>query len=277
MRFAFTKMQGLGNDFVVIDTTSQPLSLTASQVRQIADRRLGIGCDQVLLITPAPSPQVDFGYRIFNADGKEVEQCGNGARCFARFVWSRSLMHSDGLLRVQTAGGIIRLRLKPDGQIAVDMGLPHFTPEKIPFQADSEADCYFLEFNGQRVEVGAVSLGNPHCVLRVPAIGEAPVDSWGAALEKHPRFPRGVNVGFMQILSLDRIALRVYERGVGETPACGTGACAAVAIGRRRGWLNEQARVDLPGGCLRIDWEGDGKAVWMTGPAETAFEGIMEL
>lgn len=276
MRFDFTKMQGLGNDFVVIDTLSQPLSLTSSQVRRIADRRLGIGCDQVLLVTLAPSPQVDFGYRIFNADGGEVEQCGNGARCFARFVWNRGLARNDRL-RVQTAGGIIQIRLEPDGQIAVDMGVPRFAPEQIPFQADREAACYTLEFDGQRVEIGAVSMGNPHCVLRVPAIGTAPVASWGPLLEKHSRFPRRVNVGFMQILSPDHIALRVYERGVGETPACGTGACAAVVIGRRRGWLNRHIKVDLPGGRLRIHWEGDNTVVWMTGPAETVFEGTMEL
>lgn len=276
MRFDFTKMQGLGNDFVVIDTLFQPLSLTPSQVRKIADRRLGIGCDQILLVAPAPSPQADFGYRIFNADGGEVEQCGNGARCFARFVWNRGLAHNDRL-RVQTVGGIIQLRLEPDGQIAVDMGAPRFAPEQIPFQADREAACYTLEFNGQRVEIGAVSMGNPHCVVRVPAIDTAPVASWGPLLEKHSRFPRRVNVGFMQILSPDHIALRVYERGVGETPACGTGACAAAVIGRRRGWLDKRVKVDLPGGRLRIHWEGDNTVVWMTGPAETVFEGTMEL
>lgn len=276
MHFAFTKMQGLGNDFVVIDTLSQPLSLTASQVRQMADRRLGIGCDQVLLVTPAPSPHVDFGYRIFNADGGEVEQCGNGARCFARFVWNRGLAHTD-LLRVQTAGDIIQLRREPDGQVAVDMGVPHFAPERIPFQAEGEADYYSLELNGQCVEIGAVSLGNPHCVVQVPAIDTAPVDSWGPLLEKHSRFPQRVNVGFMQILSPAHIALRVYERGVGETPACGTGACAAVVIGRRRGWLDKEVKVDLSGGYLRIHWEGNNKGVWMTGPAETVFEGTIEL
>jgi diaminopimelate epimerase len=276
MRFAFTKMQGLGNDFVVIDTISQPLSLTAAQVRRIADRRLGIGCDQVLLVAPAPASGVDFGYRIFNADGGEVEQCGNGARCFARFVRNYGLVHTDRL-RVQTLGGILQLRLEPDGQVAVEMGVPRFAPEEIPFQADHEADCYLLEVEGQSVEIGAVSMGNPHCVLRVSAIDVAPVANWGPRLEKHPRFPQRVNVGFMQVLSPDSISLRVYERGVGETLACGTGACAAVVIGRRRGWLNEQVKVDLPGGRLNIRWEGSGKPVWMIGPAETVFEGTMEL
>lgn len=276
MRIAFTKMQGLGNDFVVIDTISQPLSLTASQVRRIADRRLGIGCDQVLLVAPASSPDTDFDYRIFNADGGEVEQCGNGARCFARFVRSHGLTNKD-VLRVRTTGGIISLQLKSDGQVAVEMGVPRFSPAQVPFKVDYEADYYPLEFDGQWVEIGVVSMGNPHCVLWVPAIDAAPVASWGPLLERHPRFPQRVNVGFAQILSPEHIRLRVYERGVGETPACGTGACAAMVIGKRRGWLNERVRVELPGGRLSIYWEGDGKSVWMTGPAQVVFEGALEL
>lgn len=276
MRITFTKMQGLGNDFVVIDTLSQPLSLTASQVRWIADRRLGIGCDQVLLVTPASSPAIDFGYRIFNADGGEVEQCGNGARCFARFVRERGLTGKN-VLRVQTVGGIIQLQLEPDGQITVDMGVPCFAPHQIPFKADHEADYYSLEIDGQQVEIGAVSMGNPHCVLRVPAVDAAPVAHWGPLLESYPCFPQRVNVGFSQIVSPSYLRLRVYERGAGETPACGTGACAAMVIGKRRGWLGEQVNVDLPGGRLSIHWEGEGKSVWMSGPAETVFEGSIEL
>jgi diaminopimelate epimerase len=276
MRIAFTKMHGLGNDFVVIDTISQPLSLTALQVQRIANRRLGIGCDQVLLVTLAPSAETDFGYRIFNADGSEVEQCGNGARCFARFVRSHGLTDKD-VLRVQTVGGIIRLQLEPDGQVTVDMGVPRFAPAQIPFKADHEAESYPLVVDGQRVEISAVSIGNPHCVLQVPAIDAAPVATWGPVLERHPRFPQRVNVGFTQIISPAHIRLRVYERGVGETPACGTGACAAMVIGRRRGWLAEQVKVDLPGGRLGIYWEGDGKPIWMTGPVETVFEGAIEL
>jgi diaminopimelate epimerase len=276
MRFAFTKMQGLGNDFVVIDTLSQSVSLTAAQVRRIADRRLGIGCDQVLLVTPAPVPEVDFGYRIFNADGGEVEQCGNGARCFARFVWNCGLTQTERL-RVQTRSGVLQLCLEADGQVAVEMGVPRFVPGEIPFQADQEADYYSLDVGGHSVAIGAVSMGNPHCVLQVPSIETAPVASWGPLLEKHPRFPQRTNVGFMEILSPAAISLRVYERGVGETPACGTGACAAVVIGRRWGRLNEQVNVNLPGGRLNVRWEGDNKPVWMTGPAETVFEGTIEL
>ncbi|ABA56844.1 diaminopimelate epimerase [Nitrosococcus oceani ATCC 19707] len=276
MRIAFTKMQGLGNDFVVIDALSQPLSLTASQVRWIANRRLGIGCDQVLLVTPASLPAIDFGYRIFNADGGEVEQCGNGARCFARFVREQGLTDKN-VLRVQTASGIIELQLETDGQITVDMGVPRFAPHQIPFKVDQEADYYSLELDGQQVEIGAVSMGNPHCVLRVPAVDTAPVAHWGPLLESHPRFPQRVNVGFAQIVSPGHLRLRVYERGAGETPACGTGACAAAVIGKRRGWLSGQVNVDLPGGRLGIHWEGDGKSVWMSGPAEIVFKGSIEL
>jgi diaminopimelate epimerase len=276
MRIAFTKMHGLGNDFVVIDTISQPLSLTASQVHRIADRRLGIGCDQVLLVAPSPSVDIDFGYRIFNADGGEVEQCGNGARCFARFVRSHGLTDKT-VLRVQTTSGIICLQLKPDGQVAVEMGVPRFSPAQIPFRAEHEAEYYLLKVDGQPVEISIVSIGNPHCVLRVPAIDAAPVANWGSVLERHPLFPQRVNVGFVQIISPTHIRLRVYERGVGETPACGTGACAAMVIGRRRGWLAEQVEVDLPGGRLSIYWEGEGRPVWMTGAAETTFEGTMDL
>ncbi|BAW81092.1 diaminopimelate epimerase [Candidatus Nitrosoglobus terrae] len=276
MNITFTKMHGLGNDFVVIDTVSQPLSLTTSQVRRIADRRLGVGCDQILLVTQPPSTEVDFGYRIFNADGSEVEQCGNGARCFARFVRDQGLTDKDNL-RVQTVGGVIHLQLESDGQVTVNMGIPRFAPEQIPFKVDCEADVYSLAVDGQCVEVSIVSMGNPHCVLRVPTVHSAPVLTLGPMLEKHPRFPQRVNVGFMQIISFDHIQLRVYERGTGETPACGTGACAAVVIGKRRGWLSHQVKVDLPGGRLSICWEGDNKPVWMTGPVETVFKGSITL
>jgi diaminopimelate epimerase len=276
MRVSFTKMQGLGNDFVVFDALARPLPLSAEQVRRLADRRFGVGCDQVLLVTAPTGPGADFGYRIFNADGGEVEQCGNGARCFARFVRDRGLTDKSEIT-VETLAGIIRPRLEPDGQVTVDMGRPRFDPDALPFLAPEQALEYLLEVDGKAVRIGAVSMGNPHAVLRVEDVDSAPVTTLGPRIERHPRFPRRVNAGFLQVVDRGHVRLRVYERGAGETLACGTGACAAVAVGRRWALLDEAVDVDLPGGRLRIRWEGEGSPVWMTGPAVTVFEGTIEL
>jgi diaminopimelate epimerase len=276
MTLRFTKMHGLGNDFVVFDATSRPLDLSPDVIRFIADRHFGIGCDQVLLVEPPRLPDTDFHYRIFNADGGEVEQCGNGARCFARFVRDRGLTHKD-VIDVGTAKGRIRLFVEADGKVRVNMGTPRFAPADIPFIADKEADRYALDVQGQAVEIGAVSMGNPHAVLMVDDVDQAPVDDLGPSIELHSRFPRRVNVGFMAVKARDAIDLRVFERGVGETLACGTGACAAVAVGRRRGLLDERVRVRLPGGELVISWGQPDDAMWMSGPAACVFDGTIEL
>lgn len=275
-RLRFTKMQGLGNDFVVFDAVRQSVTLNAEQIRWIADRHFGIGCDQLLLVEPAREPQQDFYYRIFNADGAEVEQCGNGARCFARFVTEQGLTDRQ-TIAVGTLSGPLQLQVEAAG-IRVNMGQPVFEPSLIPFIADSgPAPVYSLEAAGQVLEVSALSMGNPHLVLRVDEVASAPVAELGPVLEPHPRFPRRVNVGFMQVLDTEHIQLRVYERGVGETLACGTGACAAVVAGRLRGWLNPRVQVTLPGGVLQVQWLGSSEPVWMTGPAETVFEGQITL
>ncbi|HID48385.1 MAG TPA: diaminopimelate epimerase [Chromatiales bacterium] len=276
MELRFTKMHGLGNDFVVIDATTRPVDLEPAQIRMLADRHYGVGCDQLLLVEPPRQPDVDFTYRIFNADGGEVDQCGNGARCFARFVRDKGLIAKD-TIRVATAAGILVLRIEPDGQVTVDMGVPRFEPGEIPFKADARAESYQLEIEGRMVEFGAVSLGNPHAVLRVEDVESAPVTTLGPRLESDPRFPQRVNVGFMQIQGRDRIRLRVWERGSGETLACGSGACAAVVVGRQRGWLDAKVTVSLAGGDLRIRWSGEEEPVRMTGPAVTVFEGRMTL
>ncbi len=276
MRLNFTKMHGLGNDFVVFDAVSQRLSLTSEQVRFLADRRVGIGCDQVLLVEPPRTADVDFRYRIFNADGREVEQCGNGARCFARFVREKGLTDKSEIA-VETAAGIIRPRMEADGEVTVDMGQPRFDPEVLPFLAQTRALDYSLTVGSENVVIGAVSMGNPHAVLRVDDVDEAPVATLGPLLESHERFPRRVNVGFMQVVARDHIRLRVYERGAGETLACGTGACAAVCLGRLWSLLADRVEVELPGGPLWIQWDGRRGSVWMTGPAETVFEGTIEL
>ncbi len=276
MRLHFTKMQGLGNDFVVIDATRAPVTLNAEQLRRLGDRRFGVGCDQILLVEPPRLPGTEFHYRIFNADGSEVEQCGNGARCFARFVRDRGLTHSD-VIPVGTARGPITLYLEPDGQVRVDMGAPSLEPADLPFQAPARALVYPLETPQGTVEIGAVSMGNPHAVLQVKDVHTAPLETLGPAIESHPRFPQRVNVGFMALRGPDEIDLRVYERGAGETLACGTGACAAVVWGRLRGLLGERVRVHLPGGTLVISWAGEGEPVWMTGPATEVFQGDIEL
>ncbi|MGF1546995.1 MAG: diaminopimelate epimerase [Thiotrichales bacterium] len=276
MQLRFTKMQGIGNDFVVIDAIHQAVDLTPDRARRLADRRYGVGCDQILLVEAATSSEALFRYRVFNADGSEVAQCGNGARCFARFVYDRGLT-SAREIPVETRSGRLILRLRDDHQVEVDMGVPEFTPKRIPFVAETAASLYAVAVAGEAVTLSAVSMGNPHAVLLVEDVATAPVARLGPQLEAHPRFPERVNVGFMQVLDPHHVRLRVYERGAGETLACGSGACAAVAAGRRRGLLASTVRVDLPGGTLNIQWDGDPHPVLMTGPAETVFEGTIEL
>ncbi len=276
MRVKFTKMHGLGNDFVVLDAISQNIDLTASQYRRLADRHLGIGCDQILLLEPAQSGEADFRYRIFNADGGEVEQCGNGARCFARYVHDKGLS-SKQEIRVETKGGLIVPRLESNGQVTVNMGRPRFLPQEIPFTADAMAPVYQLEVDGEQVQLAVLSMGNPHAVQLVEDIELARVSSQGPAIENHPRFPDRVNAGFMQLLDREHIAVRVYERGAGETLACGTGACAAMVAGHRLGLLDDKVTVTLRGGELVISWQGGENPVLMTGPATTVFEGEINL
>lgn len=276
MRLRFTKMHGLGNDFVVIDGISQKVRLSADKVRALADRNFGIGCDQVLLVEVPNSPDVDFCYRIFNADGSEVENCGNGARCFARFVRDRRLTGKN-VIRVQTASGVMVLTVDEQDNVSVDMGVPILTPAEIPFNADNRAVVYPLSVGDHDISVSAVSMGNPHAVYVVDDVSSAPVASLGPLIESHPRFPRRVNAGFMQVLNAGAIKLRVYERGAGETLACGTGACAAVVAGRLRGILDEQVEVELPGGKLHIQWAGEGQPVIMTGPATSVFHGQVKI
>ncbi len=275
-RLHFTKMQGLGNDFVVFDAVNQVVRLNAEQVRFIADRRFGIGCDQVLLVEKPESAEAEFRYRIFNADGGEVEQCGNGARCFARFVYDGGLTRSRDI-PVETAAGLIRLQLEDDGQVTVNMGVPDLDPASLPFQADAPAATYTIEAGTETLSIAAVSMGNPHAVLRVDDVDRAPVQRLGPLLESHARFPRRVNVGFMQVLAKDAIKVRVYERGVGETLACGTGACAAVVAGQQQGLLGRQVKVGLRGGELVIRWQGGDNPLYMTGPATRVFEGKINL
>jgi diaminopimelate epimerase len=276
MRLKFTKMHGLGNDFVVLDAVACPLNLTQAQLVRIADRHFGVGCDQVLMIEPPRLPGTDFHYRIFNADGGEVEQCGNGARCFVRYVRDRGLT-SKTEIRVGTRAGVIVPRLQADGRVTVEMGIPDFEPARIPFEAPARAPTYALELDGRRIEVSALSMGNPHAVQVVADVERAPVSAEGPLIEHHPRFPRRVNAGYMQVVSRRRVLLRVWERGAGETLACGTGACAAVAAGVTRGLLDGEVTVATRGGDLGISWTGEGAPVMMTGPAETVFEGEIEI
>ena len=276
MRLDFTKMHGLGNDFVVIDAISLAVSLTPAQVRHIADRRRGIGCDQLLLVETSERADSRFRYRIFNADGGEVEQCGNGARCFALFVRARGLT-DETRIPVYTSAGRIELQVHDDDSVTVDMGRPRLDPAAIPFEAGERATRYTLSVDGENYEIGAVSMGNPHAVLQVPNVDSAPVATLGAAIGTHPRFPARVNVGFMQIVDRSRIRLRVFERGAGETLACGTGACAAVVAGRLQGLLDDTVTAELPGGDLVVSWAGDNEPVMMTGPATFVFEGTIEL
>lgn len=272
----FTKMHGLGNDFVVIDATSRPLELSPKQCQRIAHRHFGVGCDQILLVEPARDQNSDFYYRIYNADGSEVEQCGNGARCFAMFVRAKGLTDKD-VINVGTLSGNIRLHIEKSGMVRVDMGAPVLEPKQIPFVADKQQATYPIELNGEKITIGAVSMGNPHAVITVDNVDTTAVDKIGPGMEAHPRFPQRVNVGFMQIIDRNNIRLRVFERGTGETMACGTGACAAVVSGIIQGVLNSQVKVSLPGGNLMIKWEEYDRPVLMSGPAATVFEGIIEL
>jgi diaminopimelate epimerase len=271
----FTKMEGLGNDFVVVDATRSPFTLSAAAIRRVADRRFGVGCDQVLVVEPARGMNgigADFRYRIFNSDGGEVEQCGNGARCFVIFVRERGLT-TKREIRVETAGGLIVPKLEDDGEVTVDMGVPRFAPADVPFIGGTGAIAEPRDVDGDVVEISALSMGNPHAVQRVDDVERAPVATQGPRIERHPRFPERVNAGFMQVVDRATIRLRVYERGAGETLACGTGACAAVVAGRRLGLLDERVRVITRGGELSIAWTGDGAPVMMKGPAHTVFEG----
>ena len=271
---AFTKMHGLGNDFVVVDATREPFTLSATQIRALADRRFGVGCDQVLVVERPTRSDVDFRYRIFNADGGEVEQCGNGARCFVKFVRDRGLT-TKREIRVETAGGIIAPRLEDDGEVTVDMGVPRLAAAEVPFTGGSGAATDTLDVDGRRIVISAVSMGNPHAVQIVDDVDAAPVQSEGPRIEHHARFPKRVNAGYMQVIDRATIRLRVWERGAGETLACGTGACAAVVAGIRRGVLDRDVpvRVQVRGGTLKVAWAGDGRPVLMTGAAATVFEG----
>jgi len=271
MEIKFTKMHGLGNDFVVINAISQVINLTSEQIVALSDRHFGVGCDQLLLVEKPSDLRAEFRYRIFNADGGEVEQCGNGARCFAIFVREQGLTTNDEIL-VETAGGLIKLIVEQD-QVTVDMGIPDFRPDSLPFLVESQAESYNLMVNDMEYAIGAVSMGNPHAVLQVDDVDKADVKSIGAAIESHALFPNRVNVGFMEIVNRDEIRLRVYERGAAETLACGTGACAAVSVGRMLGKLNERVTVQLHGGSLDIRWQGEGHTLLMTGPATTVFQG----
>ena len=287
MQIRFTKMQGAGNDFVVLDETQARLGLNAAQYRYLADRHFGVGADQILTVRPAPAEGVDFEYVIHNADGGEVEQCGNGARCFFRYVREHGLSDKDAL-RVQTAAGVITPRMRSDGRVTVDMGPPVFALERVPFDAaglvaEGPSDwgpwrlALGTEADSAIVDVAVLSMGNPHAVQRVDDVDTAPVAEQGPLIEQHPRFPNRVNAGFLQVVDRRHVRLRVYERGAGETLACGTGACAAVVAGIRLGLLDGPVDVHTRGGVLRIDWQGLGHPVWMTGPAVTVFEGRIDV
>jgi diaminopimelate epimerase len=276
MKVAFTKMQGAGNDFAMIDATREPFALSAAQVRALSDRRFGVGCDQVLVVEKPTGPQADFRYRIFNADGGEVEQCGNGARCFVKFVRLRGLTDKRQI-RVETKAGVIEPRLEDDGEVTVNMGAPVFTLADVPFTASKPGLIQEIEVDGRAVEVAVVSMGNPHAVQVVPDVDTAPVTTQGPKIERHPQFPNRVNAGYMQVLDRQAIRLRVFERGAGETLACGTGACAAVVSGIEQGLLESPVRVETRGGRLTIAWAGGDNPVWMKGPAISVFEGTIEL
>ncbi|MBA2655206.1 MAG: diaminopimelate epimerase [Gammaproteobacteria bacterium] len=272
MSLKFIKMQGLGNDFVVIDCVKEKVELNTIAIRHIADRHLGVGCDQVLVIEPADAADHDYRYRIFNADGNEVAQCGNGARCVAHYLFTENLIRKNVLL-LATVSGKIELMREENGEITANMGKPQFAPDDIPLQMDQAQNEYQLLLEDKVIRFGAVSMGNPHAVIRVGDVLEAPVQSIGQLLQQHAAFPKQVNVGFMEIISPEHIRLRVYERGVGETLACGSGACAAVAVGRHLYDLSPRVRVDLPGGTLKIKWHSPQDDLFMTGPAKTVFKG----
>ena len=275
MKYKFTKMHGLGNDFVLIDCINQSVQLSQEQLRYLANRRLGIGCDQILLVEKAKS-NADFRYRIFNSDGSEVEQCGNGARCFIRYVYDQGMTQKKEI-RVETLGGIIVPKLETNGEVTVNMGVPKFEPQEIPFVAEKRMLTYLLDIDEKQIEFSILSMGNPHAVQIVEDINQSPILVEGALIENHPRFPQHVNAGYMQVVSRKHINLRVYERGVGETLSCGTGACAAVVAGITRGLLDSAVKVSTIGGNLSVFWEKENNPVWMTGPAISVFDGEIEL
>jgi diaminopimelate epimerase len=276
MRIDFTKMHGVGNDFVVFDAPADRSLLRPERLRALADRRTGIGFDQALVLERPRRPDTAVFYRIFNADGEEVEQCGNGARCIAALLHERGVTR-NGSINLDSPAGAIRARVEAGGSVSVDMGVPNFDPAALPFSAPREADSYQLEVAGQQLDIGAVSVGNPHAVLTVAAVDAAPVATLGPAIERHPRFPKRVNAGFLEIMARGEVRLRVYERGAGETRSCGTGACAAVAVGRRRGLLDADVRVSVRGGDLRVNWQGPGERIWLTGPTQISFQGHVEV
>ncbi len=272
----FSKMHGLGNDFMVVDAVTQNVFFSPELIRRLADRHLGVGFDQLLVVEPPYDPDLDFHYRIFNADGSEVSQCGNGARCFARFVRLKGLTNKRDI-RVSTANGRMVLSVTDDELVRVNMGEPNFEPAQVPFRANKAEKTYIMRAAEQTVLCGVVSMGNPHCVIQVDDVAIAPVETLGPVLESHERFPERANIGFMQVITRDHIRLRVYERGAGETQACGSGACAAVAVGIAQGLLAEEVRVDLPGGRLDIAWKGPGQPLYMTGPATQVYDGFIHL
>ncbi|EID0034039.1 diaminopimelate epimerase [Vibrio alginolyticus] len=272
MHFHFSKMHGLGNDFMVVDCITQNVFFSQDLIRRLADRHTGVGFDQLLVVEAPYDPETDFHYRIFNADGSEVEQCGNGARCFARFVRLKGLTNKYSI-SVSTKKGKMILNIEDDGEVTVNMGVPEFEPNKIPFKAKQKEKTYIMRAGDNTLFCGAVSMGNPHVVTVVDDVDMAEVETLGPLLESHERFPERVNAGFMQVMSRDHIRLRVYERGAGETQACGSGACAAVAVGILQGLLDENVKVSLPGGELRIAWQGPGKPLFMTGPTTHVFDG----
>ena len=269
----FSKMHGIGNDFVVIDARTVPLALDATTIRAMADRRTGIGFDQLLSIEPPRDPSCAFYYGIWNADGSPSGQCGNGARCVAAWLHRAGALAAGETVRLESPSGPVAVRVESGGEVTVDMGEPVFAPARVPFVADAEADDYAIDVDGQSLRMGAVSMGNPHAVLVVPSIEAPELATLGPALTRHGRFPHGANAGFVEQLSRDHLRLRVHERGAGWTLACGTGACAAMAVLRRRGEVDERVRVDLPGGTLEIRWPGAGQTLWMRGPAAFVFEG----
>ncbi|MGY4534650.1 diaminopimelate epimerase [Pseudomonas sp. TE3786] len=276
MLLRFTKMHGLGNDFMVLDLVSQHAHIQPKHAKQWGDRHTGVGFDQLLLVEPPSNPDVDFRYRIFNADGSEVEQCGNGARCFARFVLDKRLTMKRQI-RVETSGGIMELDIRADGQISVNMGAPILEPARIPFQAESQALNYSVDVDGTPVQLAAVSMGNPHGVLRVDDVDSAPVHTLGPKLEHHPRFPNRANIGFLQVIDRHHAKLRVWERSAGETQACGSGACAAAVAAISQGWMDSPVQLELLGGRLFLEWAGPGHPVMMTGPAVRVYEGQVRL
>ena len=289
MRIEFLKMQGLGNDFLVFDAPAAAAAakLDATKLRALGDRHTGVGFDQALMLETPRDADTRAFYRVFNADGTEVEQCGNGARCVAALLYARAPELGRDF-RMGSVGGVVHARVTDDGMVSVDMGIPDFDPRALPFELDgraatpgdvalAEAPFYSLSVDGAQIEIGAVSIGNPHAVIQVSDVKTAPLARFGPSIENHPRFPRRTNVGFMQIVSRSHIRLRVFERGVGETLACGTGACAAVAVGRRRGLLDADVRVDLPGGTAKVSWTAPGEHMWLTGPATTVFTGSIDI